>query len=489
MKYRVYVSTKNSPISNLRLRQTDGLDIPIYWKSAYFKGFSRVLRDVQLQYREAKLSKLSLIYLTSKHFVSIFTFNPFLVMTELVKGYEGYFELQVDQKLPFEIWSTANDNSCWTSRYAAVSGINTGRFGPEIEWDRLRFSKDFSYFIWGIEENSLKNKFLMRDTLEKTEIEIHPRIVSETLEYIPGLNFHRLKHCKIYNGTFSIDEKQVYLIDRSNGIEDTSWPTNRVYKSRTKNYIIEPQVQLDVQIDRAIFLGSSTSWYHFLVEILPRFLMAPITDRQNWTVVTRFILPKSIQEVIHKLGFAMIMHQQDGTCLQVEDLLTVSDFRFQNALDVELRRADLLAVRSFFDQNSSNPTSPKRIYLKRDRNLFRPLVNQKKIEKILRSNGFEVINPGLMSLQDQVDIFQNASVVVSESGAALTGMLFMKTTSLVIELNPGEDPLKLWSRFAKTIDLQCVVIDGKPSRLLNQLSGIGFFKINTKHLKKVLESI
>lgn len=486
MKYSVYVSSRNKNIQDLIFEDSLGRGIPVTWSRVYFKGLSKFVREIGLQYLGANISRKSQYYLAFRNHFSLTYRNPGLGFRELLMGYVASFETSNTLQTPLRLRTHQQNRPIWIARGAVADGIFSTSFGPDIEWDRLRFSKQYSFFVWDLGVNSSDSSF-SRDILKTSEINIFPDIEKCLEDNLLFLKFWQLSDCSIYNGIFTLKDGYVYLTDSSHAIERTSWPTNKVLKIDDSTRIIEPYASNSVALDNAIFLGSNSSWYHFLVEVFPRFLMLPNSAVRDSTVIVRGEIPGSIKEVIGEFGFSNILSVNDGEKVDVANLITISDFRYRNPLEIENRKEDLHLVRNYF-LNSLAINSPEtNIYLKRGRNLFRPLFRQQRLENFLVANGFEVIKPEELSLKEQITIFANAGIVVSESGAALTNMLFMPPTSLVVEINPGNDPIKLWSRFANTLGLELIVVNGSSFRLFNSLTGIGMFKVNFSKFRELIE--
>jgi len=485
----VYLSTRKGHPQILKFESIEGLEVEITWRRVFFQGLAQLRREIDLQYSGAELSSISAIYLALRNQLSVIFRDPVMGIRDLIIGYEGCFISLEKKDLPINVTCSKSEIQVWLGRNAVTTGFRSKYFDAEIEWERLRFSKDFDFFVWGLKPNRLNpiKSVPIDEYLIIATVNVEPYIANQNIDS-RELKFKRLSHCVVQNGVFIRVGSDVHFIDTSNAIEEVSWPTSKVRRHGGSFKIIESFGDQDKKLDEAFFFGSSTSWYHFLVEILPRFLLSPNKDFEGSSVVVRGDVPQSINEVLRYLGFRNIICLEDGQALQVESLNTLSDFRFEEPLDIESRASDLELVRSFFKSDSLDSAPQRKIYLKRHRNLFRPLYAQRRIERYLLNNGFEVISPEKLTFFEQMKLFNDARIVVSESGAALTNMLFMKSQALVIEINPGKDPIKLWSRFASTIGLRCEVVEGKPVRIVNFLTGVGMFRVNFKKFRFVIEA-
>lgn len=94
--------------------------------------------------------------------------------------------------------------------------------------------------------------------------------------------------------------------------------------------------------------------------------------------------------------------------------------------------------------SAASATLPERIYVTRGTTPHtRRLVQEASLRAALERRGFAVVDPGALSVQQQVDHFAAARVVVAPHGAALTNLTFCRPGVRVLELfapgylNPG----------------------------------------------------
>jgi capsular polysaccharide biosynthesis protein len=56
------------------------------------------------------------------------------------------------------------------------------------------------------------------------------------------------------------------------------------------------------------------------------------------------------------------------------------------------------------------------------------------LESLLGQYGFESIDPGILSIPDQISIFQNATEIVGIHGGALTNIVFSNSGTRIFEI-------------------------------------------------------
>ena len=176
----------------------------------------------------------------------------------------------------------------------------------------------------------------------------------------------------------------------------------------------------------------SQNYYHWMSDVLPRIkLYARVFDQIDHFYVASSV-PEKFLEILPAFG------------IPAEKLVRVADLEklhFQNLFVASLPgsegRAPQWAVDYIREKllPGKNPVNPfRKIYFKRGESAERKIINEDALEGLLKSRGFEIIEPDVLSIPEQVSLMQETSVVVSAHGAALTNLLFVNENSTVIEL-------------------------------------------------------
>jgi|GEM_PF-1689814 len=84
--------------------------------------------------------------------------------------------------------------------------------------------------------------------------------------------------------------------------------------------------------------------------------------------------------------------------------------------------------------SQDTPVKQKPIYVSRRDAWSRRLLNEVELELALERLGFEIVIPGNLSFQGQIDVFSNASFVVGLHGAGLANLVFCKPETPVLEI-------------------------------------------------------
>jgi hypothetical protein len=186
----------------------------------------------------------------------------------------------------------------------------------------------------------------------------------------------------------------------------------------------------------------STNYFHWITECLPR--MWVIDQFSEYATVPLLVdekLPPSFIESLHMVkGEREIIRIRDHRFCEVEELLYPSVLSVvhdnygdpKNIDDALISREGVEYVRkSFLKENSKGW---RKIFIARKSPGYRNLLNSEEIEQMLVDDGFEIVFPEKLSFQNQVKIFSQASVIISQTGAGLTNLIFAPSGCKVFAL-------------------------------------------------------
>lgn len=133
--------------------------------------------------------------------------------------------------------------------------------------------------------------------------------------------------------------------------------------------------------------------------------------------------------------------------------------------------------------NTKRESSLKcKLYIARHSDV-RKLVNQKEIVSLLMRNDFEIYDPSLYSFKEQVEKFNEASLVIGETGAALANLMFCKPDTKVVILMAKHKKMiyGYWSSILEPLGMNITIILGKI--VDRQGRGIhGNYSVEPKHI-------
>jgi len=275
------------------------------------------------------------------------------------------------------------------------------------------------------------------------------------------------------------------------------------------NVILSYKKKPNTHIKKGILLSCDhdNNYFHWLVEVLPKLLF--IDDLKQFKDVP-LLIPRGLHEnlmvALNKININNhpIIIIDRGFAYHVDRLIfpsalsrVVDRYRGHPDFDTDIvlsqkwipRVAELLKK----DVQTKKKTWRK-LYLTRRKGL-RALVNQEEIEQILSDHNFEIVELDNVSLENQIKLFSEVSVIVAPTGAALTNMLFCQPGTKVIIFMSNHETTNycFWSYLGDIAKLDVKIIAGERLfKLTNYWSVHDDYvidpKIVLKEIKKVGQS-
>lgn len=216
------------------------------------------------------------------------------------------------------------------------------------------------------------------------------------------------------------------------------------------------------------------NYYHFLLEVMPR-----------WAVVRQILpdvdidavyMPTAHQYERDLLAMAgidpgAVIATGDVPALQASRLLVPG---YPNAGEMQPRWLAEWVRQTFKPVETDG--KPNRLFVTRGSGPHtRRLVQGPAVEAMLGDRGFVTIDPGSMSVQEQIDHFAAADVIVGIHGAAMTNLVFARPGVRVLELFAPRYVKHCFWALSQTIPdsrYRYLVGSGRPPRSGRPMQGI-----------------
>ena len=209
----------------------------------------------------------------------------------------------------------------------------------------------------------------------------------------------------------------------------TDWREHPLYLRRRL-----PKIEnLDGDVVVLACRGGSINYYHFLLDVLPRFGIAeqvlPDLKPDALYVPAEAAWQKGLLELTGLDAFPIVAASADRA-IRADRLLVPG---FSNRLEVAPQQTvDWLRERL---PAKDTTDKPKLLYVTRGNTPnTRRIVQEDKLWPLLEDRGFFRLEPGGRSIQEQIDYFAAADVIVAPHGAALTNLVFAKPGVRVLEM-------------------------------------------------------
>ena len=398
--------------------------------------------------------------------------HPKFLLKKITSTYKLELEDIKDSDFPFRFVIEGMEERIWISRKAIEFGVWPSEIDSKLEYDLIRNPKQFKIFIHNLENTSDQFKFY-----EKIQgnISINQKENEITLESHSNAVVH---HGKV------VLTNEVNLVNVDDVYKNCARKIDLFNYNESELSVLKSFKSLGC-IDSAIFIGSSLSWYHFMVECASKLTKIPSDLLKNTPVILEKNVPDSVRSAVKMITGTEPIMVGIYESLKVRNLHLVSgsmttEYLFNSGILKQLRN---LLLTKFGNQITK---SNRRIYLKRPPNLFRPLQNEKILIDLLSKNGFEIIEPSTISLTQQIEIMREARIIVAESGAALTNVMFAENKTKLIELHPAVDHSDFWKDYSLNFIQEYKKIYGKKRYLGRKGLARDGFMIETKKLENAI---
>ena len=265
-----------------------------------------------------------------------------------------------------------------------------------------------------------------------------------------------------------------------------NWPMRMLLDGLPiKNHLSPTNPQSKEVIDSAFYLiGPGTfNYYHWITDKLtciPEFFLY----REQHNPNLKLLAPKNAHgayyEMLHRLGIQTDdLIQWDHAPITVEQL--VMPFANKSMNHHAINNPDrLLQLRNELLPASQRIKTNKRLFISRkDAPKHRSrIANEDQVWALLEQAGFESAQLTGVSLDQQIELFQTAEVVIAPHGAGLTNLLFCQAGTRVIELLPSSNYPRYYKDLCDTLGVDHFPVfitkneDGQHSLNLDQFEAL-----------------
>jgi capsular polysaccharide biosynthesis protein len=208
------------------------------------------------------------------------------------------------------------------------------------------------------------------------------------------------------------------------------------------------------------------NYYHFLTDVLPRL---HLLERAG-LAPERFVVSRQTRfqrEMLDHLGL------DESRCIESTEFrhIEATELVVPSVPDDELRTPPWIVpwLRRTFLGSDPPGQLTRRLYVTRGSQKYtRRVENEEELVAALAQRGFETIDPGAMSVAEQIRAFADAACIVSAHGAGLTNLAFCTPGAAVIELFAADYVNPCFWRLATTVEglrYRYLVGDGSPTRV------------------------
>lgn len=202
--------------------------------------------------------------------------------------------------------------------------------------------------------------------------------------------------------------------------------------------------------------GPSHNYFHWMTQALPALDIAVRREGQSRRVsLVLPILTPWQEDALRLLGHADLPRV---TVERTERQYFFPEVEYSNILTGSSAFSRSNLVRETFRRlrDAVETTGPrnKALFVARTDGGNRPMRNEAALIVGMKARGFEIIEPGRMTLAEQIATFKHASIVVGPHGAGLSNVIFCTPGTMLYEILPAAYDNACFCNLALAADLQ-----------------------------------
>lgn len=221
-------------------------------------------------------------------------------------------------------------------------------------------------------------------------------LLSRNKEILLSANVNKMAHDELTM------PKAVISLCKDFSINYFHWLTECLPKMKYINEYIDPRIPLLIEDDHPSQNIEALRYCDF-------------HKRKIYLIRRGYIHPF---EEVYSVGSMSHSHENLFAQVSPEDLMISPD------AVIYLRETFLSAAFLNNSVGEHENFQPVKLYVSRSSSSYRKLINEQEIQEYLTKQGYIVVNPSQYSFKEQVDLFSRASVIVGQSGAGLTNIVF-----------------------------------------------------------------
>lgn len=270
---------------------------------------------------------------------------------------------------------------------------------------------------------------------------------------IPAVEMHTLEQVALINGLMI--QKKNLLLAYTNHRENV--PVSR-FKSLLRLKLL-PKEQMAEAISGV--MDWADNYFHWMTEVFPRLVAMHRFKPHVQVVLTEKVAGLSFASGSLKLLNIPFKTLPTGRGVIVDKLYAcpvphVGQF---NQYLLSAFRSDVIGLLS-----SDRLISPiRKLYISRSSARRRKVSNEDELWHALQIHGFEKVELEKLAWKDQVRLFREAVLVISNHGAGLSNIMFMPADSKVIELKSAKNDYWCYYSLARVCHLHYAYLLCKPT--------------------------
>jgi capsular polysaccharide biosynthesis protein len=333
-----------------------------------------------------------------------------------------------------EVLGQFPENARWADRFALSAFDETTTFTSDLTAVR----------VWHPPVTKTPSKMLVPDLVGEGHL---VRAVRGTHPMpCPSEEWLRLDSAEVLNGAVIVTDGRMVVYedaaDPRHGFVAGQWDV--VFGSRMSpgGAFLHRAPLAGIEVPEGILLAgrNDANWYHWVIEYLPRVLQVDERISPNAPLLVTGRTPETGIELLRSLTTRPIIELDSASTVRVGILhvvappvqvLDTTEVPWSAGISMNPGVLRRFRDRVLFGRNDVVPT--RRVFLRRNSG-HRGLRNESDLASIARRHQLEQIDPGTLTWQQQLELFESTSLLVGASGAVMANYLFMSPGSRILAL-------------------------------------------------------
>jgi hypothetical protein len=218
--------------------------------------------------------------------------------------------------------------------------------------------------------------------------------------------------------------------------------------------------------EEGILIGNHDNFGHWLLNHLSRLaLVSTVRQLQGIPLVVGEDIKSNHLECLYRFGFKQtdLIRLKKGRLAQFKRLwVPMMPFcATTNALWWAPAIVDFIRKKLGIAHAAAG-IPRRRLFITRSNSRWRRLLNEDTILKRLSARGFEVVDPGAISIPQQIELAAHAEVVIGPFGAGMNILLFAPSDAVVIELKYQTNSMDINPWLSERIGQRYKAVFGTP---------------------------
>ncbi len=251
---------------------------------------------------------------------------------------------------------------------------------------------------------------------------------------------------KVFKNAYCFTDKEEVFDSKFRYIEDLTTQEKNPLFYATKDIILNREVRrIDGKVAHLSLSGLEDNYGHFLIECLSRFYLVQESGlKPDFYILSSDKIFQNQLISLLKIDKSKIISTIPGELIQAEELLVPTfvnnwkfvDFRGYQHCQKQYLPFWINRMYNSFKICTTLTHKKSKIFISRKLANYRNLINENEVIEVLSEFGIQVYYLENRNVQENIELFARASLVMGVHGTGFVDMIFSKSDAVIFELFP-----------------------------------------------------